>query len=75
MEQPTAEVERVIRKLKRKRKLAKNLAILEADESPAIARGAEEETKTEEKKEESADEKMVKNCSVTQKMKNKRTKM
>jgi len=57
MDQPTPEVERVIRKLKRKRKLAKNLAILEADESPAIARPAEE-TKIEEKKEEPADEKM-----------------
>ena len=74
MDQPTPEVERVIRKLKRKRKLAKNLAILEADESPAIANPAEE-TKTEEKKEEPADEKMVKNCSVNQKMKNKRAKM
>ena len=67
---PTPEVERVIRKLKRKRKLAKNLAILEADESPAIARPTEE-TKIEEKKEEAADQKMVKYSSVTRKLKNK----
>lgn len=67
MDQPTPEVERVIRKLKRKRKLAKNLAILEADESPAIAR----ETKLEEKKKEPAAEKMVKYPSVTRKLKNK----